>query len=60
MYIYVYIYIYIYIYMYIYIYIYIYIDQCSKVLYSSFLFYAKLGLLKCIETKLQTTCFYLI
>ena len=35
-------------------------DRKSKVLYSLFLLYAKLRVIKYIETKLKTTCFYLI
>ena len=35
------------------------LDQYYKVIYSLFLFYAKLRALKYIETKLQITCFYL-
>ena len=35
-------------------------DQYPKVLYSLFLLCGKWGLSKYIETKLQTTCFYLI
>ena len=36
------------------------LDQWSKVLCSLFLLYPKLRAIKYIETKLQTTCFYLI
>ena len=36
------------------------LDQQSKVLYSLFFFIPSGGLSKFIETKLQTTCFYLI
>ena len=36
------------------------LNQYFKVLYILFSFYAKLGLSTNIETKLQTTCFYII
>ena len=36
------------------------LDQYSKVLYSLFLLYAKPRAIKIFETKLQTTCIYLV